>query len=189
MLNKFVVIDLETTGNLPKKGDKIIQFAAVVIENGTITEQFSSLINPQKAIPAFIEELTGINDEMVKGAPLFSEITEKIQSLLEEAYFVAHNVLFDLSFLQEELIQAGHEGFYGPVLDTVEMARILYPTADGYKLSDLAEKENLRHDRPHQADSDAQVTAELFLILLNRLTALPSLTLRADHTPFRGIKE
>ncbi|MEH7301539.1 ATP-dependent DNA helicase DinG [Neobacillus drentensis] len=188
MLNKFVVIDLETTGNLPKKGDKIIQFAAVVIENGTITEQFSSLINPQKAIPAFIVELTGINDEMVKGAPLFSEITEKIQSLLEEAYFVAHNVLFDLSFLQEELIQAGHEGFYGPVLDTVEMARILYPTADGYKLSDLAEKENLRHDRPHQADSDAQVTAELFLILLNRLTALPSLTLRQITHLSGGLK-
>ncbi|WP_413309209.1 ATP-dependent DNA helicase DinG [Bacillus sp. 1P10SD] len=188
MLNKFVVIDLETTGNLPKKGDKIIQFAAVVIENGTITEQFSSLINPQKAIPAFIEELTGINDEMVKGAPLFSEITEKIQSLLEEAYFVAHNVLFDLSFLQEELIQAGHEGFYGPVLDTVEMARILYPTADGYKLTDLAEKENLRHDRPHQADSDAQVTAELFLILLKRLTALPSLTLRQITHLSGGLK-
>ncbi|MEH7415132.1 ATP-dependent DNA helicase DinG [Neobacillus drentensis] len=178
MLNKFVVIDLETTGNSPKKGDKIIQFAAVVIENGTITEQFSSLVNPQKTIPVFIEELTGINDEMVKDAPLFTEITEKVQSLLEGAYFVAHNVLFDLSFLQEELLQAGSEGFYGSVLDTVEMARILFPTADSYKLTDLAEKENLTHDRPHQADSDALVTAELFLILLNRLSLLPAITLK-----------
>ncbi|MED4226835.1 ATP-dependent DNA helicase DinG [Neobacillus cucumis] len=177
MLNKFIVVDLETTGNTPKKGDKIIQFAAVVIENGKITEQFSSLINPQKPIPVFIEELTGINDDMVKNAPLFSEITEKVQSLLEGAYFVAHNVLFDLSFLQEELLLAGSEGFYGSVLDTVEMARILYPTADSYKLSDLAEKENLSHDRPHQADSDALVTAELFLLLLNRLSSLPTVTL------------
>ncbi|MFJ5715757.1 ATP-dependent DNA helicase DinG [Neobacillus sp. NPDC093127] len=178
MSNKFVVIDLETTGNLPKKGDKIIQFGAVVIENGTITDRFSALINPQKSIPAFIEELTGINDEMVKNAPLFAEITEKVMSMLDGAYFVAHNVLFDLSFLQEELIQAGIEGFYGPVLDTVEMARILFPTADGYKLTDLAEKENLQHDHPHQADSDAQVTAELFLILLKRLSSLPMVTLK-----------
>ncbi|WP_160721301.1 ATP-dependent DNA helicase DinG [Bacillus sp. USDA818B3_A] len=177
MLNKFVVVDLETTGNTPKKGDKIIQFAAVVIENGIITEQFSSLINPQKQIPVFIEELTGINDDMVKDAPLFSKISEKVQSLLEGAYFVAHNVLFDLSFLQEELLQAGEEGFYGSVLDTVELARILYPTADSYKLTDLAEKENLTHDRPHQADSDALVTAELLLILLKRLARLPKVTM------------
>ena len=178
MFNKFVVIDLETTGNIPKKGDKIIQFAAVVIENGMITEQYSSLINPQKAIPVFIEELTGINDEMVVNAPIFSEIAPKVISLLDGAYFVAHNVLFDLSFLQEELINANYEGFYGPVLDTVELARILYPTADGYKLSDLAEQENLRHDRPHQADSDAEVTAELLLIFLNRLMTLPRHTLK-----------
>ncbi|MGG3469622.1 ATP-dependent DNA helicase DinG [Neobacillus pocheonensis] len=176
MSNKYVVVDLETTGNIPKKGDKIIQFAAVVIENGKINHTFSSLINPQKSIPVFIEELTGINDDMVKDAPLFSEIAGQVSELLEGAYFVAHNVLFDLSFLQEELIQAGFEGFYGPVLDTVEMARFLYPTADGYKLSDLAEKENLNHERPHQADSDAQVTAELFLILLEKLSSLPLVT-------------
>lgn len=177
MLNKFVVVDLETTGNSPKKGDKIIQLAAVVIENGEITEKFSSLLNPNQPIPVFIEELTGLSFEMVKDAPLFSEIAAKVISLLEDAYFVAHNVLFDLSFLQEELIQAGYEGFYGPVIDTVELARILFPTADGYKLSDLAGQENLRHDRPHQADSDAEVTAELLLILLEKLKNLPRKTL------------
>jgi ATP-dependent DNA helicase DinG len=93
MLNKFVVIDLETTGNLPKKGEKIIQFAAVVIENGNVTEKFSSLINPQKPIPAFIEELTGLNNDMVKDAPVFAEVASKITGLLDDAYFVAHNVL------------------------------------------------------------------------------------------------
>lgn len=188
MINKFVVIDLETTGNAPKKGERIIQFAAVVIEDGIITEKFSSLINPKKTIPAFIEELTGLNNEMVKNAPLFSEIAPNIIPLLKDAYFVAHNVLFDLSFLQEELLQAGFEGFYGPVLDTVEMARVLFPTADGYKLSDLAEKENLLHDRPHQADSDAQVTAELFLILLERLSLLPLRTLRQLEQLSGGLK-
>jgi ATP-dependent DNA helicase DinG len=176
MVNKFVVIDLETTGNNPKKGDKIIQFAAVVIENGMITERFSSLLNPIRPIPAFIEELTGISDEMVESSPLFEDIAPKVNSMLESAYFVAHNVLFDLSFLQEELIQAGYDGFYGSVLDTVEMARILFPTADGYKLTDLAAMLNLNHDRPHQADSDAEVTAELLLILLKKLSSLPNIT-------------
>jgi ATP-dependent DNA helicase DinG len=188
MLDKFVVVDLETTGNNPKKGDKIIQFAAVVIENGKITESFSSLVNPQRSIPAFIEELTGLEDDMVKDARVFAEIAPKVNSLLEGAYFVAHNVLFDLSFLQEELIQAGFEGFYGSVLDTVEMARIIFPTADGYKLSDLAVREDLQHDRPHQADSDAQVTAELFLILVNRLSQLPELTLRQLSQLSGGLK-
>lgn len=188
MKNKFVVVDLETTGNNPKKGDKIIQFAAVVIEDGKITESFSSLINPQRSIPAFIEELTGLEDKMVKDAPLFAEIAPKVNALLEGAYFVAHNVLFDLSFLQEELIQAGFEGFYGSVLDTVEMARIIFPTADGYKLSDLAVREDLQHDRPHQADSDAQVTAELFLILVNRLSQLPVLTLTQLSLLSGGLK-
>lgn len=188
MLTKFVVIDLETTGNNPKTGDRIIQFAAVVVENGMIIERFSSLINPNRSIPTFIGELTGLNDEMVKDAPLFSEIASKVNTMLEGAYFVAHNVLFDLSFLQEELIQAGYEGFYGFVLDTVEMARFLFPTADGYKLSDLAEQENLTHDRPHQADSDAEVTAELLIILMKMLTALPNRTIQQLSLLSGGLK-
>ncbi|PAF11800.1 hypothetical protein CHH61_25365, partial [Shouchella clausii] len=73
--------------------------------------------------------------------------------------------------------EAGYNGFYGPVLDTVEMARILFPTADSYKLSDLALREGLNHERPHQADSDAYVTAELLLILLNKLKNLPHTTI------------
>ncbi|WP_318508591.1 ATP-dependent DNA helicase DinG [Bacillus sp. T3] len=188
MINKYVVIDLETTGNTPKRGDKIIQFAAVIIENGKITETFSSLVNPQQKIPAFIEELTGLNDEMVRDAPLFSEIATKVASLLEDSYFVAHNVLFDLSFLQEELIQSRIDGFYGPVLDTVELARILFPTADSYKLSDLAIQEDLKHDRPHQADSDAYVTAELLLILLQKLEGLPQTTIKQLSKLSGGLK-
>lgn len=188
MINKYVVIDLETTGNTPKRGDKIIQFAAVIIENGKITETFSSLVNPQKKIPAFIEELTGLNDEMVRDAPLFSEIAHKVASLLEDSYFVAHNVLFDLSFLQEELLLLGFEGFYGPVLDTVELARILYPTADSYKLVDLALQEGLKHERPHQADSDAFVTAELLLKLLSKLETLPQTTLKQLSKLSDGLK-
>lgn len=177
MCNKYVVVDLETTGNSPKKGDKIIQFAACVVEDGKIIDQYSSFVNPQACIPPFIEELTGISEAQVKTAPLFSEIAPKILTMLDGAYFVAHNVLFDLSFLQEELTNAGYDGFYGSVLDTVELARILLPTADSYKLGELANREGLIHDRPHQADSDAYVTAELLIMFINRLLRLPRVTI------------
>jgi ATP-dependent DNA helicase DinG len=173
MYNKFVVVDLETTGNSPKKGDRIIQFAAVVIVNGEIVDKFSSLVNPKTNIPIFIEELTGINNEMVIHAPYFEELAPKIQFLLEDAYFVAHNVLFDLSFLQEELLMAKQDGFFGSVIDTVEMARFLYPTIDSYKLNDLANQLGFQHDRPHQADSDAEVTAEILMHFLKIMETIP----------------
>ncbi|WP_409270452.1 ATP-dependent DNA helicase DinG [Neobacillus sp. SCS-31] len=188
MAKKYVVVDLETTGNSPKKGDRIIQFAAVVIENGKIVEEFSSFVNPLQPIPAFIEELTGLRDSDVKDAPLFPEIAGKVSSLLKDAYFVAHNVLFDLGFLQEELIMAGEEAFSGPVLDTVELARFMDPEADSYKLADLAEKEGLSHDRPHQADSDAYVTAELLLLYTDRIQRLPEKVLTKLASLAEGLK-
>lgn len=188
MGNKFVVVDLETTGHSPKNGDKIIQFAAVVVEDGTIVDQYSSLVQPRVDIPPFIEELTGITAEMVVDAPEFAEIAPKVLTMLDNAYFVAHNVLFDVSFLQEELILAGYEGFLGPVLDTVEMARILLPTSDSYKLTELALQEGLNHERPHQADSDAYVTAELFIRLFEKLVRLPKATLEGLLVHSKGLK-
>lgn len=188
MSNKYVVVDLETTGNSPKKGDQIIQLAAVVIENGQITEQYASLVQPSHSIPPFIEELTGLTDEMVATAPKFSEIAKKVEQMLEGAYFVAHNVLFDLSFLQEEFKMAGLAGFYGPIIDTVELARIFLPSEDSYKLSDLSLNLGLSHERPHQADSDAYVTAELLLILEQKMKSLPLLTLKQLKDISFGLK-
>lgn len=177
MGKRYVVIDLETTGNSPKNGNKIIQFAACVVEDGKITESYSSYVNPGREIPPFIEELTGISMKKVELAPRFSEIAPKIVSLLDGAYFVAHNASFDLSFLQEELKDAGFPGFYGPVLDTVELARILLPTADSYKLNELALCAGIDHAKPHRADSDAYVTAQLFIMFINRLLAMPRITI------------
>ncbi|MCA1063156.1 ATP-dependent DNA helicase DinG [Rossellomorea aquimaris] len=174
---KLVVIDLETTGNSPKKGEKIIQISAVIIENGSIIDQFTSFVCPGKPIPAFIEELTGINDEMVKDAPGFHEIAPKILELLDHGVFVAHNVQFDLSFLQGELEEAGYNPFTGPAFDTVELAKIALPSADSFKLTELSNSLKLSHVRPHQADSDAYVTAELLLYFMEELSKLPLVTL------------
>ncbi|MDQ0218960.1 ATP-dependent helicase DinG [Peribacillus cavernae] len=178
MSQRYVVIDLETTGNSPKKGDRIIQFAGTAIENGKIVDEYSTFIYPEQDIPVFIEELTGINNEMVKSAPVFEAVAPKIADFLEDSCFVAHNVLFDLSFLQEELKRCGFEGFYGSTIDTVELAKIVKPTSDSYKLNQLARDANLEHDRPHRADSDAYVTALLFIELKKRLQLLPLITLK-----------
>ncbi|MCT8138927.1 ATP-dependent DNA helicase DinG [Anaerobacillus sp. CMMVII] len=178
MKEKFVVVDLETTGNNPKKGDRIIQIGLVVVQEGKITARFSSFINPELEIPVFIQQFTGINDAMVKDAPLFSSVAPSLLEYLDGAYFVAHNVPFDLSFLQYELELCGYNGFTGPIIDTVELARLLLPSEEGFKLNHLATKLNLNHDRPHQADSDAEVTAEILLILLSKLVNLPLLTLQ-----------
>ncbi|RSL33433.1 ATP-dependent helicase DinG [Salibacterium salarium] len=178
MPRKFVVIDTETTGNAPKKGDRIIQIGVSVVEGNRVTETFSSFVNPFKHIPVFIQQLTGIDDEDVADAPSFTEIAPKILDLLEDAYFVAHNVPFDLNFINQELQDAGFSPFVGKVIDTVECARILYPSAPGYQLSQLAEWLEITHVRPHQADSDAIVTASLLIMLLNKLENLPQRTLK-----------
>ncbi|MCH1624716.1 ATP-dependent DNA helicase DinG [Fredinandcohnia quinoae] len=178
MKNRFVVVDLETTGNIPKKDDKIIQFAAVVIEDGEIVERFASFVNPNRDIPQFIEQLTGISNDVVANAPEFSIIAPEIISLFEDSYFVAHNVPFDLSFLQIEFENCGYEFFDCLTIDTVELSRIMLPWADSYKLGQLAESFSLVHDNPHQADSDAEVTAEILLKIFAKLNKLPLVTLR-----------
>ena len=178
MTQRYVVVDLETTGNSSKKGDRIIQFAAVVIENDQIVDEFSTYIHPEQEISLFIEELTGISNDTVRNAPVFHDVAEQIVRLLNGACFVAHNVLFDLSFLQEELTRCGFEQFYGSTLDTVELAKILKPTSDGYKLHQLAKEDHIEHLRPHQADSDAYATALLLLSFKKKLLSLPVMTLK-----------
>lgn len=182
MSKRYVVVDLETTGNSWKDGkDRITQIAAVVVEDGEILEIFSSFVNPKREIPPFITELTGIDENLVKQAPLFCDIAPMVAELLHGAYFVAHNVHFDWNFLKEELKQAGYGEVNCPKIDTVELAQILLPTADSYKLRDLAKKHELEHDQPHRADSDALVTAELFLQFLNQLEKLPLVTLQSFY--------
>lgn len=178
-LDKFVVIDLETTGHSPVKEDRIIEVGIVVIENNKITDSYSSLFDPKKSIPPFISNLTGIFDKDVADAPIFIEKADEISALFNESYLVAHNVPFDLGFLNSELSNNGMHPLLNPVLDTVELARILYPKAPSYKLGQLAEYLDIQHDDPHRALSDAYVTAKVFLNLKEKLIGLPIETI--DH--------
>ncbi|WP_017727994.1 ATP-dependent DNA helicase DinG [Halalkalibacterium ligniniphilum] len=178
MNDRFVVIDIETTGQSVAQGDRIIEIGAVVIEKGCIVDTYSTLVNPERSIPLFIEDLTGITEEMVQDAPTFHSCIPTLLTMLEGAYFVAHNVQFDYSFLQKQLELEGYEQLTMPVLDTVELARVLLPSEESYKLSQLTEQLGFDHDRPHRAQSDAEVTGDLLLLLLNKLQALPVITLQ-----------
>ncbi|WP_430533966.1 ATP-dependent DNA helicase DinG [Listeria rocourtiae] len=179
MKNKrYIVVDLETTGNQANKADKIIQFSACIVEKGEIIDQFSTFLNPEKRIPPFIKELTGISDKDVKDAPLFEDVSSIIHALIDGGIFVAHNVNFDWTFLQKEMREAGEAPLKMKLLDTVELARIMYPTVDSFKLQDLADEFGFGHDAPHRADSDARVTAELLLLFLEKLETLPLATIR-----------
>ncbi|WP_087971507.1 ATP-dependent DNA helicase DinG [Oceanobacillus rekensis] len=178
-MDKFVVVDLETTGHSPSKNDKIIEAGIVVIENNVITDTHTTLLNPSKSIPPFIENLTGISDKDVHKAPLFYEKADKIIEIFKDSYLIAHNVAFDLGFLNAELAANGREKLTNPVLDTVELSRILFPEAPSYKLGQLAEYLDIKHTDPHRALSDAFVTAKLFLKLKEKLESLPYETI--DH--------
>ncbi|WP_029191066.1 ATP-dependent DNA helicase DinG [Ornithinibacillus scapharcae] len=176
-MNRFVVLDLETTGNSSTNQDKIIEVGMVVVENDQIVDEFSTLLHPGKSIPPFITKLTGIQDDDVKEAPTFDKVADTIVDILENSYLIAHNVPFDLGFLNAELTAIGKARLNNPVIDTVELTRILYPQAPGFKLGILAEYLDISHDNPHRALSDAFVTASLFIKLKQKIATLPFETL------------
>lgn len=178
MSKQYVVLDLETTGHSPTRGDRIIQIGAVKIVNDQIVDRFVTFVNPEQLISPFIQELTGINDDDVSDAPLFRDVASELLDFMKDCSFVAHNVQFDWGFLSAQLKLEGYVVPNVPIYDTVELARILLPNEESYKLGMLADGMGFTHERPHQADSDAEATAMIFLHVLEKLRQLPLLTLQ-----------
>ncbi|PAD11384.1 ATP-dependent DNA helicase DinG [Shouchella clausii] len=188
MSQSFVVIDLETTGNSPDQGARMIQIGAVKVEGCTITDRFSTFVDPCCSIPPFITELTGITDKDVEGAPVFREIATDLLAFMEGSSLVAHNVPFDKGFLEAQLETEGLRLPKCCQFDTVELSRVLLPTQESYKLSELSSSLDMDHDQPHRADSDAEITAELFIKLLHKLERLPLVTLQSLEQVAKGLK-
>lgn len=171
----YAVVDIETTGTNPKI-DRIIQIGCVLIERGKIVARFATDVNPGIKISKQIESLTGIKNSQVAKAPYFEDVAFTIHQLLSDCVFVAHNIYFDYNFLNHELKRCGVGELKIQGIDTVELAQIFLPTASSFRLSDLAEDLQLSHDRPHQADSDAEVTAELLMKITEKMKELPLTT-------------
>lgn len=178
---KYAIIDLETTGHSPENGDRIIQIAIVIMKNWEIEETYTAFVNPEKPIPLFIQDLTNITEEDVKGAKTFKELSEHIFHLLQDTIFVAHNVDFDLSFLQAEFKRAGLPKWKGKRIDTVELSKILFPTSLSYKLGDLAFDLNIKHEQAHRADADAIACAKLLKNCWEKFLTFPLTTLELLH--------
>ncbi|MFD2672935.1 ATP-dependent DNA helicase DinG [Marinicrinis sediminis] len=177
---KYAVIDFETTGSGHQ--DEIIQIGCTLIEHDRITDQYSSFVKPVQDIPEMITQLTGITNEMVQEAPVLDEALRELLPYLEGAVFVAHHAAFDLGFLQRALDECGYAAFQGPVLDTVDILRVLFPELPSLQLSMVSGAFEIDHERPHQADSDAEATAEALLRCIDKMESLPYLTLqRLSH--------
>lgn len=176
MKTTYAIVDIETTGTDPKS-DRIIQFGCVLVENNKIVSRFATDINPMQPISKQIQNLTHISNKRVKKAPLFEDVAPTIYNLLENTIFVAHNIHFDYHFLNHELERCGMPSLTIPGIDTVELAQIFLPTEVSFRLGDLAENLGLEHDAPHQADSDAEVTAALLVYIEAIMKKLPLVTM------------
>ena len=161
---EYAIVDIETTGG--NAGGSRITEIAIIIHDGTgVTDRFETLVNPEKEIPLPIFALTGINNEMVRDAPVFDGIAEKVQQLLTDRVFVAHNVNFDYSFVRHQLEEAGFK-WTARKLCTVRAARKIKPGLHSYSLGNLCRSLDIPLKNKHRAGGDATATALLFSRLL-----------------------
>ena len=156
----FVVFDIETTGFSPLTC-KIIEIGAVRVENGQITDRFSTFVNPKVPIPFRIEQLTSISDSMVMDAPTVEQVLPEFLEFCKGAVMVAHNADFDMGFIMENCDQLGipHDFTY---VDTVGMARFLLPALNRFKLDTVAKAVGVPLQHHHRAVDDAECTAFIF---------------------------
>jgi len=162
----YAIIDIETTGG-SSRIEKITEIAIYLHDGQQITGEFSSLVNPERNIPYFITNLTGITNEMVEDAPRFYEIAKTIVELTEGRTFVAHNARFDYSFIREEFKSLGFN-FKRNLLDTVALSRKLFPGHTSYSLGNICKDLKININGRHRAAGDALATVRLFEMLLER---------------------
>lgn len=163
----FIVVDTETTGTRPAT-ERIIEIAAVRVTGGEIGETYSQLINPGRIIPGRITQITGIDNSMVFDQPAMEEVMPAFLEFLGNDIFVAHNLAFDLGFINAELERLALPGLDNPTLCTLRMARRLLRGLRSKGLSALAAFYGIRVNGRHRALGDARATAEILLHFIER---------------------
>lgn len=164
----FICFDIETTG-LSAARDKITEIGAVKVENGVITDTFSTFANPEMPIPQKITQLTGITDDMVKDAPSQSEAIDAFLEFAGDNVLVAHNAPFDTSFIAKACEDMGREYNYTSI-DTVAISRAILTDIKNCKLDTVAKFLRLGDFNHHRATDDAEMLARIFINLCQRLT-------------------
>ena len=165
----YVALDLETTGLDPKR-DAIMEIGAVRFADGVVLDRFQALVNPQRPIPARIQQLTGIHDADVAHAPRLEQVLPELRAFVsaQVSAVVAHNAAFDMGFLR-----AGGVAFQRPAIDTLDLATILLPGQPSYSLGELCHSLEIPLVDAHRALDDAAAAGALFDRLLARIEELP----------------
>ena len=163
----FVVFDIETTGFSPIDA-KIIEIGAVKVENGKITDRFSTFVDPEVPIPYRIEQLTSINDQMVMGAPKIEEALPAFLDFCDGCVLVAHNAAFDMNFIRHNCAKLGLPDNF-TCADTLMMARVLLTGLHRFKLDTVARAVGVEIGHHHRAVDDAECTAGIFVHFVRQL--------------------
>lgn len=160
----YAIVDIETTGGYAANND-ITEIAIVLHDGQSVIKRFESLIKPVRTIPHYIQVLTGINNDMVAGAPAFEELAPELFALLQGNIFVAHNVNFDYSFLKHHFNAAGYE-LTCSKLCTVRLSKKVFPGIPSYSLGNLCRHFGIDIQNRHRAGGDADATVRLLEHLL-----------------------
>ena len=176
---EYIAFDLETTG-LSCKYDHIIEFGAVRIKNGLVTEHKQMFIKPPVSIPPFIANKTNITNDMVKDAKSFAEACDELVSWIGDAVLVAHNASFDYNFFNEELRRLGKAPLTNTTIDTLDMSRAILKERKAYRLGNIARNYHISYDEEvaHRADYDAEVLGDVFLCLIKDAEKMGARTIR-----------
>ncbi|MCB1907886.1 MAG: 3'-5' exonuclease [Rhodocyclaceae bacterium] len=168
-METVAVIDFETTGLSPAQGDRATEIAAVIVEGGKVVDRYQSLMNAGIRIPHFIQSLTGISNEMIRGAPPAAVVMREVADFVADYPLVAHNASFDCKFWDAELARIERKRRQEFVCSLLLSRRIL-PQAPSHKLQALVEYANLPlAGRYHRALADAEMAASLLLRLEDEL--------------------
>lgn len=164
-----IVLDFETTGMSPQWGDRPIEVGAVRIENDLIVDRFESLMNPGFPITWFIEQLTGISNQLVAEAPPCEEVMKQFADWIGDTPLVAHNASFDRKFLDTELALLGRERI-NPMACSMLASRRIFPDAANHKLATLVQHCGIYTGRPfHRALADAEMTGHVWIAMTDRI--------------------
>jgi DNA polymerase III subunit epsilon len=164
----FSIIDVETTG-LSARYNNIIEIGIVKVSDLKIVDSFHSMINPGRAIPYYISQFTGITDDDVYDAPFFEDAADDILNFISEDIIGGHNFSFDKNFLKRELLYAGKGLLYNRDVCTLKLARRMYPNLRSRSLSNMCKHFKLHNENSHRALSDAKVTAQLLIRMIEEL--------------------
>lgn len=165
-----VVLDFETTGLSPDIGDRAIEIGAVRLEAGIVTERFQALMNPERRVSTFIEEYTGITNDMLSNAPSCSSVMKQFSDFMGDYNLVAHNASFDKRFLDAELARIS-KGYSGKFACSMLAARRIFQHAPNHQLSTLVRYSNIPSEGGfHRALYDSEMTAKLWVVMLKEIS-------------------